>query len=68
MIKIFINNKEYQVKEAKTEEELKQGLKGVESLNENEGMLFYMSSENPQEIFTMKGCKIPLDIIYINQD
>lgn len=65
---IKIHNKTYNVKEAKTEEELRQGLKGVESLQEDEGMLFYMQDELSQQVFTMKGVKIPLDIIFINQD
>lgn len=42
MITIEIGDREYKVREAKTEEERKQGLKGVESLPEDEGMLFYM--------------------------
>lgn len=65
---VQINNKEYKVKEAKTEQELEQGLKGVEQLPENEGMLFYLQDELPQQVFTMKGVKIPLDIVFINQD
>ena len=65
---IKIQNKQYNVKEAKTKEELRQGLKGIESLSENEGMLFYMPDKLSQEVFTMKGVKIPLDIIFINQD
>lgn len=67
-MEVHINNKTYNVKEAKTEEELQQGLKGVESLPEDEGMLFYMQDELPQQVFTMKDVKIPLDIIFINQD
>lgn len=68
MITISVGNKEYQVEEARTEEELEKGLKGVEQLPENEGMLFYMPDELSQQVFTMKGVKIPLDIIFINQD
>lgn len=47
MIKILLNNKQYNVKEAKTEEERRQGLKGVKDLPEDEGMLFYF--DPPQE-------------------
>ena len=67
-IHLQIGNKIYRVKEAKTEEELEKGLKGVEELSENEGMLFYMPDESTQQIFTMEGMEIPLDIIFINQD
>lgn len=68
MITIYINDKEYKVREAKTEQELEQGLKGIEELPKNEGILFYMPDELSQQVFTMKGVKIPLDIIFINQD
>lgn len=68
MITITINNKEYQVKEARTEEELERGLKGIGDLPSNEGMLFFMPDELSQQVFTMVGVKIPLDIIFINQD
>jgi len=37
---ITINNKEYKVKVAKTEEEKEKGLQGVKELPEDEGMLF----------------------------
>lgn len=63
-----IGTKTYKVKEAKTEEELEKGLKGVKELPENEGMLFYMPDESSQQVFTMEGMEIPLDIIFINQD
>lgn len=68
MITIEIGDKEYKVREAKTEEERKQGLKGVESLPEDEGMLFYMPDKKSQVVFTMEDMKFPLDIIFINQD
>lgn len=68
MITIEIGDREYKVREAKTEEERKQGLKGVESLPEDEGMLFYMPDKKSQVVFTMEDMKFPLDIIFINQD
>ena len=68
MIKVTIAGKSYNVQEARTEEELSKGLKGVEELPKDEGMLFYMDDQLPQQVFTMKGVKIPLDIIFINQD
>lgn len=67
MINITINNKQYQVKEAKTQEEKEKGLQGIEELPENEGMLFYYDS--PQEVsIWMKDTLIPLDIIFIDDD
>lgn len=64
---ITINNKQYNVKEAKTEEERKQGLKEVKDLPKNEGMLFYF--DPPQEVsMTMQDTLIPLDQIFINED
>lgn len=68
MITIEIGDREYRVKEAKTEEERTQGLKGVEELPEDEGMLFYMPDKKSQVVFTMENMKFPLDIIFINQD
>lgn len=68
MITIEIGDREYKVREAKTEEERKQGLKGIESLPEDEGMLFYMPDKKSQVAFTMEDMKFPLDIIFINQD
>lgn len=67
MIKIRINNKEYDVKEAKTEQERITGLQGVKELPENEGMLFYFDPEEETSMW-MKGVEIPLDIIFINED
>lgn len=67
MIKIEIGDKEYKVKQAKTEEEKTKGLQDIESLPENEGMLFYY--DTPQNVaYWMKDTKIPLDIIFINED
>lgn len=67
MITITINNKQYNAREAKTEEELKQGLKGVEELPKDEGMLFYF--DPPREVsMTMEETLIPLDQIFINED
>lgn len=68
MIEITINNKKYSVEEAKTDKEREEGLIHHLELPENEGMLFYMSDEKSQQVFTMKGMKFPLDILFINQD
>lgn len=67
MITIKINNKEYKVEEARTEEQKKKGLQGVESLPKDEGMLFYY--DPPEEVsMWMKDVNIPLDIIFLNED
>lgn len=66
-MKIEINDKIYNVKVAKTEEDYIQGLQNITSLPKNEGMLFPYDEE--QEVtFWMKDTKIPLDIIFINED
>lgn len=66
-MEINISNKQYKVKEAKTEEERKKGLQGIEQLPKDEGMLFYF--EYPQEVsMWMDQVDIPLDIIFINDD
>ena len=64
---VKIGSKEYKVREAKTEKEKIEGLQGVEKLPKDEGMLFYF---NPDEQISMwmKDTKIPLDIIFINEE
>ena len=67
MLDIEIGGKEYSVQEAKTKEELLKGLSGVTSLPKDQGMLFYFGE--PQEVsMWMKDTKIPLDIVFINED
>ena len=67
MITIHIGDKEYNVKEAHTEEEKRKGLQGVTELPKNEGMLFFF--DEPQEVsIWMQNTLIPLDIIFINED
>lgn len=64
---IEVNGKEYKVQVADTEELREKGLQNVESLPEDEGMLFIF--DEPQDAgFWMKDTLIPLDIIYINED
>ena len=67
MINITLGNKQFQVKEAKTAEQKQKGLQGVNELPENEGMIFYWDEPDLIEMW-MRGCDIPLDIIYINED
>ena len=67
MIQLTVNNKTYNVKIAKTESEREKGLQGVESLPEDEGMLFIF--DEPQTVgMWMKDTLIPLDIVFINDD
>lgn len=65
---ITIGNKQYNIVEAKTQEERIKGLSEYEKLPEDEGMLFYMNDEKSQQIFNTKNMKFPIDIIFINQD
>lgn len=66
-MKIEIGDREYNVTCARTEEERIKGLQGVTELKDDEGMLFFF--EEPQTVgFWMKDTKIPLDIIFIDND
>lgn len=64
---IKIGNREYKVKEAKTEQEKIKGLQNIEKLPKDEGMLFYFDPSEEISMW-MKDTKIPLDIIFINDD
>lgn len=66
-MKITINEKEYNVKVAETDEDFDYGLQGITTLPENEGMLFPMEEEE-ETIFSMKDTQIALDIIFINDE
>lgn len=67
MTTIKINDREYRVREARTEQQKKKGLQGVNELSQDEGMLFYF--DPPEEVsMWMKGVDIPLDIIFFNED
>ena len=66
-MEVKINDKKYIVETAETPDEMAQGLIGVESLKDNEGMLFIF--DDPQTVsFHMKGMKFPIDIVFINED
>lgn len=66
-IKIYINDTEYKVKVADTEETRRRGLQNVKELPKDEGMLFIF--DRPQTVsFWMKDTYIPLDIVFINED
>lgn len=66
-ITISLGDKQFKVKEAKTQEEKQKGLMGVKELPKDEGMIFYF--DPPQQVsMWMKDTPIPLDIIFINED
>lgn len=66
---IEIADNKYNVLVAETEEEKTQGLSNVESMDNNEGLLFDYSND-PQDslIFNTKKMDFPIDIIFINDD
>ena len=66
IINIKVGDKKYTVKVAKTDSEKEQGLKNIESLPENEGMLFL--SEDEDLGIWMRDTLIPLDIVFITDD
>lgn len=66
-VKVSVGNRTYICQVAKTEEDRKKGLMGVENLPPDEGMLFEWDDEGTREMW-MKDTKIPLDQIAINDD
>ena len=69
MDKVVVNigKKTYNCQVAKTEEEKKKGLMGVENLPPDKGMLFVWEDEDTREMW-MKDTLIPLDQIAINDN
>lgn len=66
-VRVSINDNDWFLRVAKTEEERQKGLQGVKKLRKGEGMLFIY--EEPQDVtFHMKNTHVPLDIIFINED
>ena len=66
-LKLEINDKEYNVLVAYTEEEKEHGLMDVVELDSDEGMLFIYDTPQTLE-FWMHDTEIPLDIIFIDED
>lgn len=64
---VTVGNKTYNCQVAKTEEEKRKGLMGVENLPSDEGMLFVWEDEGTREMW-MKDTLIPLDQIAINDN
>lgn len=67
-IVIEIADKKYKVLVAETEEERTQGLSNVESMNDDEGMLFIMPEGQGQVIFNTEEMEFDIDLVFIDQD
>jgi len=68
-IRVTINDKQYNLLWAKTEEEKEKGLQEVEEMDDNEGMFFdYRDNPENELTFWMKDTLIPLDILFISED
>ena len=65
--KIEIGDKEYNVRIAVTDKEQSDGLKNIEKLFDNEGMLFVFDKEDQVSMW-MEDTVIPLDVIFIDED
>lgn len=66
---IEIADNKYNVLVSETEEEKAQGLSNVESMDNNEGLLFdYSNDPKDSLIFNTKEMDFPIDIIFINDD
>lgn len=69
---VKIHGKSYKIKVAETEEDKSIGLSKKDKLPDNEGMLFVINEEDKDTEglvwFTMEDTKIPLDIVFINND
>lgn len=67
-VKIEIADKEYKVLIAETEEERIQGLGNVESMDDDEGMLFIMPEDQSQVVFNTEEMEFDIDLVFIDQD
>lgn len=65
---IEIADKKYKVLIAETEEERTQGLSNVESMDDDEGMLFVMPEDQGQVVFNTEEMEFDIDLVFINQD
>lgn len=65
--KAIINNNSFEVIVVSTSKEMEIGLSKTTSLPQNKGMLFLFKTPSHYS-FWMKDMKIPIDIIYINND
>lgn len=65
---IEIADKKYKVLVAESEEERAQGLSNVESMDDDEGMLFVMPEGQGQVVFNTAEMEFDIDLIFIDQD
>lgn len=65
--KIEIGDKEYSVRIAVTDQEQSDGLKNIDKLFDNEGMLFVFDKEDQVSMW-MEDTTMPLDVIFIDED
>ncbi len=63
-----LGGQEITVLVAETEEQRKQGLKGVEQLLDSQGMIFSYGAPVEKACMWMKDTKIPLDVAFIDGD
>lgn len=64
---IEIGDKQYNVRIAVTDKEQSDGLKNIDKLFDNEGMLFVFDKEDQISMW-MEDTIIPLDVIFIDED
>lgn len=67
-VNIEIADKKYKVLLAETEEERTQGLSNVESMDDDEGMLFVMPEDQDQVVFNTEEMEFDIDLVFIDQD
>lgn len=67
-ITVEIADKKYKVLLAETEEERTQGLSNVESMDDDEGMLFVMPEDQSQVVFNTEEMEFDIDLVFIDQD
>lgn len=67
-VKIEIADKEYKVLVAESEKEREQGLSNVESMDDDEGMLFVMPEGQGQVIFNTAEMEFDIDLVFIDQN
>ena len=65
---IEIADKKYKVLVAETEEERTQGHSNVESMDDDEGMLFVMPEDQGQVVFNTEEMEFDIDLVFIDQD
>lgn len=65
---IEIADKEYKVLVAESEKEREQGLSNVESMDDNEGMLFVMPEGQGQVMFNTAEMEFDIDLVFIDQN